>query len=94
VSPSRRAEKQLEKLRASTAEWSPAALAQILEGYGFTRKKEARHGTFFEHPSYPEWATVIIPRHRSLKNWVARQVLEKVERLIETEEKEGRHHEA
>ena len=74
----------MEKLRASTAGWSPAALAQILEGYEFTRKKEARHGTFFEHPSYPEWSTVIIPRNRNLKNWVARQVLEKVERLIET----------
>lgn len=62
-------------LRASTAGWSPAALAQILKGYGFSRKKEARHGTFFEHPSYPEWATVIIPRHQKLRNWVARDVL-------------------
>ncbi len=57
-------------------------MAQILEGHGFTRKKEARHGTFFEHPSYPEWATVIIPRHQKLRNWVARDVLKKVERVI------------
>ncbi len=80
---SQSAAKLLAKLRSSIAEWSPEDLAQILEGHGFTRKKEARHGTFFEHPSYPEWATVIIPRHQKLRNWVARDVLKKVERVIE-----------
>ena len=73
------------RLRGSVAEWSPEDLAQILEENGFTRKREARHGAFFEHPSYPEWATVIIPRHQTLRNWVARDVLKKVERVIAIE---------
>jgi hypothetical protein len=82
---SRSAEKLLVHLQRTTADWAPEQLSQILEGYGFTRKKEARHGTFFEHPSYPGWATVIIPRHQKLRNWVARDVLQKVERVIEQE---------
>ena len=83
MSPS--AAKLLTRLRGSVAGWSPQDLAQILEEYGFTRKREARHGAFFEHPSYPEWATVIIPRHQTLRNWVARDVLKKVERVIKVE---------
>ena len=82
------ARKLLQRLRRTVGGWTPEKLSQILDGYGFTRKKESRHGTFFEHPSYPEWATVIIPRHRTLKNWVARDVLNKVERVIQSEEED------
>ena len=86
---SRSAEKLFARLQRTTADWAPEQLAQILEGYGFTRKKEARHGTFFEHPSYAEWATVTIPRHQTLRNWVARDVLQRVERVLEEERGKG-----
>lgn len=79
------ARKLFDRLQRTTADWDPADLSRILEGYGFTRKKEARHGTFYEHPSYPQWATVIIPRHQTLRDWVARKVLNTVKRVIEAE---------
>ncbi len=63
----------------------PEQLAQTLEGHGFTRKKEARHGTFFEHQDYPVDTTVIIPRHRPCKNCVAVKVLRAVEHVLASE---------
>ena len=76
------AEKLLAKLRQSKNGWVPEDLAQILEGHGFTRKKEARHGVFYEHPVCPRDSTVILPRHTPCKTWVAVRVLRAVEAVL------------
>lgn len=85
---SKSAEKNLERLRASTDGWSHDRLAQVVKSYKFIKIRETRHGTLFEHPRYPTWATVIIPRHRNCKKWVAGDVLDVIERLIAVEEEE------
>ncbi len=82
------AEKHVERLRGSTSGWSHDELAKVVKAYGLTKIRETRHGTLFEHPRYSTWATVIIPRHRNCKRWVAQSVLEVVERLIAVEEEE------
>jgi hypothetical protein len=79
---SKKAEKLLDRLRQSKAGWKPTELMQVLSGHGFTRKKESRHGTFFEHPEYPVDTTVIIPRHTPCKNWVAVKVLKAVQVVL------------
>jgi hypothetical protein len=76
------AAKLLARLRDTKVGWTPRELYQVLEGHGFTRKKQARHGTFFEHPDYPADTTVIIPRHTPCKTWVAVKVLKAVESVI------------
>jgi len=80
------AAKLLTRLRDTKAGWTPRRLYQVLEGHGFTRRKQARHGTFFEHPDYPVETTVIIPRHTPCKTWVAVKVLKAVEFVISQEE--------
>lgn len=79
------ARKLLSKLRNSKVGWTPQDLEQILVGHGFTRKKEARHGAFYEHPDYPADAIVIIPRHSPCKTWVALKVLKAVELVVRRE---------
>ncbi len=78
--------KSLSRLRNTQAGWTPTELAKLLRSYGFTREKQAKHGLFLEHPSYPEWATVIIPRHRECKKWVARDAVAKIEQVVALEE--------
>ncbi len=63
--------------------WTPRELDQVLIGHGFTRKKEARHGAFYEHPLFPAETTLIIPRHTPCKTWVAVKVLKAVELLLD-----------
>jgi len=58
-----------------------------LTGFGFREIRETNHGTLYEHPDYPEWATVIVPRHNELKKWVGRDVLDILERLIAEQKK-------
>ena len=83
------ARKLLARLRDTKADWSPRDLFQVLIGHGFTRKKEARHGTFFEHPAYPADTTVIIPRHTPCKAWVAMKVLKAVDFVLNHEDPHG-----
>ena len=83
---SKSAEKYVERLRGSTSGWSHDELAKALKAQGFTKIRETRHGTLFENPGYPRWATVIIPRHRDCKRWVAQSVLEVIERLLAADE--------
>lgn len=77
------ARKLLARLRDSKVGWTPRDLSQLLVGHGFTRKKEARHGAFFEHPAYPADSTVIIPRHTPCKTWVAVKVLKAIEVVLD-----------
>ena len=78
----RSARKLLERLGDTKSGWTPEDLSQILMGHGFKRKKEARHGTFFEHPDHPADTTVIIPRHSPCKKWVAVKILKAVRRVL------------
>ena len=80
------ARKRLEQLQGSVDGWSHDRLVKTLELYGFTQKRETRHGTLMRHPNYIEWATVIIPRHRNCRKWVAQEVLDCIERLLTAEE--------
>jgi hypothetical protein len=86
MSPTNTARKLHGRLSSSQAGWTPEEMDQLLSGYGFTRKRNTRHGVLYEHPSHPEWATVIIPRHQQLKSWVGRRVLALVNRLVANEE--------
>jgi hypothetical protein len=83
VSGTGSAAKLLARLRDTKAGWTPGDLAQVLVGHGFTRKREARHGIFFEHPDFPAGTTVIIPRHTPCKTWVAVRVLKAVDLVLQ-----------
>ena len=85
-SRSKTAVKSLSRLRNTRAGWAPTELAKLLRSYGFTTEKQARHGLFLEHPSYAEWATVIIPRHRECEKWVAQDALAKIEQVVALED--------
>lgn len=90
--PSSSAAKLLAKLRDTKVGWTPDELSQVLEGHGFTRKRQARHGVLYEHPAVPADSTVIIPRHTPCKTWVAVKVLKAVDLVLQRQSstQEGR----
>lgn len=65
--------------------WSHDELTRLLRGFDFDEVRETRHGTLFEHSSDPQGTTVIIPRHRKLKAWVARDVKAAIELVLKNE---------
>lgn len=83
--PSSSAERLFERLKQTRHGWSHDDLVRVLKEFGFEELRETRHGTLFEHPSQPEGTTVIIPRHRKLKAWVARDVKAAIELVLRSE---------
>lgn len=84
---SRRAEKLLQQMRQSTANWSSNDLERLYRGFGF----EIRHGgnhDIAKHPQYP-YLRGTIPRHTSdpATGYII-HAIKTIDRLLEIE-KEG-----
>lgn len=89
---SARAMKKLKRLRRSTANAKPEDIRALYLAFGFNIKKCKRHDRA-THPDYEDDLAMIgtIPRHRELAEYVAKQAVELVERLLILEEaKENR----
>ena len=61
---SRKAEKLLERMRASKAGWSRNEVAALYEQYGFAIRQGSSHD-IVSHPEYPELRATL-PRHDEL----------------------------
>lgn len=80
---SKRAMKRLERLRRSTANAKPEDIKALYLAFGFVIEHKTNHDQV-THPDYPGDMNLIgtIPRHRELAQYVARQAVELVERLL------------
>ena len=74
----------LEKMRRTPAGWSSRDFEHLYEGFGFVKRDTGGH-TVYYHPAYRELRATV-PRGRSLKNWVARDAVSVVDRLLSLEE--------
>ncbi|MEK7468317.1 MAG: hypothetical protein AAB074_12965 [Planctomycetota bacterium] len=73
------AKKLLDQMRATSAGWSEQDFSRLFLGYGFDKKGGGGH-TKYSHPRYPA-LLITVPRHRKLKNWVAREAVKLIEKL-------------
>lgn len=75
-----RAEKLYEKMRQSSANWSPDDLIKLYIGYGFTVRNGARHD-IISHPQFPILRAAI-PRHATdLANGYIAHAVKLIEQL-------------
>jgi hypothetical protein len=77
----RRAEKLLERMRASKAGWSRSDLDALYAGYGFTIKHGASHD-IVSHTEFPELRATL-PRHKDLAKAYIAHAVKLIDRLHE-----------
>ena len=77
----RKAEKLLERMRASKAGWSRSDLDALYAGYGFTIKHGASHDIVI-HAEFPELRATL-PRHKDLAKAYVGQAIKIIDRLRE-----------
>ncbi len=77
---STKAAKLLERMRRTKSGWGQIHFDRLLTGFGFIKggKKEA----IYTHPDHSE-LRISIPRHNSLKKWVARDAVKLIDELLE-----------
>jgi hypothetical protein len=74
------AQKLLERMRGSSAGWGQKDFESLLSGFGFKWKEGKKHRVYY-HPEFPNlW--ISIPRHNSLRNWVARDAVKLIDELM------------
>jgi hypothetical protein len=81
------AAKLLDALYRTRTGWSDADFFRVLEYYGFTLERQARHGAFYRHADlagHPDLETrrlarVLIPKGRELHAYVADEVIAAIE---------------
>ena len=74
----RSAEKLLEDMRNSASGWGQKDFERLLSGFGF-KWREGRDRVYF-HPEYPQ-LRISVPRHNSLRDWVARDAVRLIDKL-------------
>jgi hypothetical protein len=72
--------KLLEKMRDSPYCWGQTDKEHLLKGFGF-RWREGKHRIYF-HSIFKD-LTIGVPRHNTLKEWVARDAVKLIDELIE-----------
>ncbi len=73
-----KAQKLLERMRNTNSGWGQSDFKHLFEGFGFN-VRGTKHAIYY-HPEYPElWMSV--PRHNSLKEWVARDAVKVIDEL-------------
>ena len=82
----------LEKMRASAQGYGQSDFFRVLEYYGFTRVRPARHGAIYRHPALaahpdPSVRQLMIPTGTDLPGYVARKVVRAVDALLELRKK-------
>lgn len=78
---STKAEKLLERMRASQAGWKRNDLDRLYEGYGFIIIPGGNHDKVY-HPDFPQLVTSL-PRHNRVATYIVRQAIRMIERLNE-----------
>ncbi|MCH7764064.1 MAG: hypothetical protein IIB95_10035 [Candidatus Marinimicrobia bacterium] len=77
---SRGALKLLERMRRTKSGWGQKDFKRLLLGFGFTKKEGKKHTLYF----YKEHKLSIgVPRHDSLKEWVADDAVKLIDELLE-----------
>jgi len=82
---SSKAEKLLEKMRASKFGWTRRDLDRLYLGFGFTLTHGARHD-IVKHPDYPRLRTTL-PRHNTLATGYVEFAVKLIDELIALREK-------
>lgn len=82
----RSAHKLLDRMRRTSSGWGQNDFERLLTGFGFEYREGKKHRFYF-HKDYKDlWISV--PRHNSLKEWVARDAVELIDSL-QSKEREG-----
>jgi hypothetical protein len=74
------AQKLLERMRASQSGWGQADFERLFTGFGF-KARQGKH-TIHMHSQFSD-LVIGVPRHNSLKEWVARDAVKLIDELIE-----------
>lgn len=77
-----KAEKLLEKMRASNKQWKRNDVDSLYKGYGFIIVTKGRNHDKVYHPDFPFLVT-FIPRHVKIGEYVVDDAVRLVSRLIE-----------
>lgn len=78
---SKRAYKQLDATRRTKAGWGQNHHKHLLTAFGFVFRDGGKHRTYYV-PDHKD-IRVMIPRHGELKAYVAEQVVEAIDKLLE-----------
>lgn len=74
------AQKLLERMRRSASGWGQTDFEHLLSGYGFKWKEGKKHRIYI-HSKFQD-LLISVPRHNSLKEWVARDAVKLIDELI------------
>lgn len=73
-------EKKLQRLKASPHGWSHDVLGRLVESYGFELRGGTKHGYYVDPDDEANF--VRIPRHKPVRDYVAQQVAEAIEKRL------------
>lgn len=77
----RKADSLLERMKRSPAGYGSQDFKTVLVGHGFKLKEGKKH-TVYKHPDHKD-LIIMVPRHRTVKPWVAREVVILIEKLAQ-----------
>lgn len=83
-----KAQRLLERMRQSKADWKRADLDRLYNGFGFLITHGANHD-IVKHPKYPNLRTTL-PRHRTLARGYVEFAVKLIDTLIELEAQEDK----
>jgi hypothetical protein len=81
----------LERMRRTASGWAQSDFETVLRQQGYELVREVRHGAMYRHPllaAHPElevrlrYAILVIPKGRSLKEYVAEEVIASIDVLL------------
>jgi len=79
------AQKLLERMRATQSGWGQSDFERLLTGFDF--KKRGKKHDIYIHSKFPD-LRISVPRHNSLKEWVAEEAVATIDDLLRRIEKE------
>jgi hypothetical protein len=82
--------KLLERMRNSPTGWGQTDFETLFKGFGFDWNEGKKHRIYF-HKDYPN-LQMGVPRHNSLKKWVAREAVKLIDKLLELLKKNEESH--
>lgn len=75
-----KAEKLLERMRRTKANWKRHDLDTLYEGFGFVLRHGSNHD-FVSHPDYPQLSDTL-PRHRKVPEYNVRKAIKHIDTLL------------
>ena len=82
----RSAFKLLARMRRNKSGWGESQLRKLYEGFGFVARDVGNH-VHYRHPDHPELRGQV-PRHRSLRDYVAAGAVATIDELLRREAEE------